>query len=40
VPLHPWIPTYKDEVVEIVPDEVTGRAFRMHRPWRHLLGDD
>ena len=40
VPLHPWVPTFKDEVVEIVPDEITGRAFRLHRPWRHLLGDD
>lgn len=40
LPLHPWIPTYKDEVVEIVPDEITGRAFRMHRPWRHMLGDE
>lgn len=40
IPLRSWVPTFKDEVVEIVPDEVTGRAFRMHRPWRHLLGDD
>ncbi len=27
VPLHPWVPTPKYEVVEIRPDEVTGRAF-------------
>ena len=40
VPLHPWIPTRKDEVVEIQPDEITGRAFRMHRPWRTMLGQD
>jgi nitroimidazol reductase NimA-like FMN-containing flavoprotein (pyridoxamine 5'-phosphate oxidase superfamily) len=39
VPLHPWVPTRKDEVVEIIPDEITGRAFRLHRPWRHLVGE-
>ena len=27
VPLRPWVPTAKYEVVEIDPDEVTGRAF-------------
>lgn len=27
VPLRPWVPTQKYEVVEIDPDEVTGRAF-------------
>lgn len=27
VPLHPWVPTAKYEVVEIRPDEITGRAF-------------
>jgi hypothetical protein len=37
VPLRPWIPTAKDEVVEILPEEITGRAFRMHRPWRHII---
>lgn len=40
VPLHPWVPTDKQEVVEVVPDEITGRAFRLHRPWRHMLGDE
>ncbi len=27
VPLRPWVPTAKYEVVEIQPEEVTGRAF-------------
>jgi nitroimidazol reductase NimA-like FMN-containing flavoprotein (pyridoxamine 5'-phosphate oxidase superfamily) len=27
LPLHPWVPTAKYEVVEIRPEEVTGRAF-------------
>lgn len=27
VPLRPWVPTQKYEVVEIDPDEITGRAF-------------
>lgn len=27
VPLRPWVPTQKYEVVEIDPEEVTGRAF-------------
>lgn len=40
VPLRPWVRTRKDEVVEIRPDEVTGRAFRLHRPWTHLIPED
>lgn len=31
VPLHPWVPTLKYEVVEIVPDEITGRVFYLDR---------
>jgi nitroimidazol reductase NimA-like FMN-containing flavoprotein (pyridoxamine 5'-phosphate oxidase superfamily) len=29
--LHPWVPTKKYNVMEIVPDEVTGRSFRLNR---------
>lgn len=36
VPLHPWIDTLKYNVVEIVPESVTGRAFELSRPWTHL----
>lgn len=36
VPLHPWTDTPKYNVVEIVPQVVTGRAFRLSRPWTHL----
>ena len=31
VPLHPWVPTLKYEVVEISADEVTGRTFFLAR---------
>jgi uncharacterized protein len=33
LPLRPWIGTPKYDVVEIVPVEVTGRRFRLDRPW-------
>lgn len=36
VPLHTWVETPKYNVVEIVPTEITGRAFRLSRPWLHL----
>ena len=36
VPLHPWIETAAYNVVEIVPEVVTGRAFVLSRPWTHL----
>lgn len=29
--LHPWVPTHKYNVMEIVPDELTGRSFRLNR---------
>lgn len=29
LPLRPWVPTHKYHFVEIVPDEVTGRLFRL-----------
>jgi len=40
VPLRPWVPTRKDEVVEIRPTEITGRAFRLHRPWLHVVAEE
>lgn len=36
VPLRPWIDTLKYNVVEIVPTELSGRAFDLARPWLHL----
>ncbi len=29
LPLHPWVPTLKYDVVELVPEHVTGRFFRL-----------
>jgi nitroimidazol reductase NimA-like FMN-containing flavoprotein (pyridoxamine 5'-phosphate oxidase superfamily) len=40
VPLRPWVDTPKYEVVEIRPDEITGRAFELSRPWLHLIPQD
>lgn len=37
VPLRPWVGTAKYNVVEIVPREITGRAFALSRPWTHYL---
>jgi uncharacterized protein len=31
LPLHPWLPTLKYDVVELVPEAVTGRYFRLQR---------
>jgi nitroimidazol reductase NimA-like FMN-containing flavoprotein (pyridoxamine 5'-phosphate oxidase superfamily) len=31
LPLHPWVPTLKYDVVELVPEVVTGRYFRLQR---------
>jgi len=39
VPLRPWIPTMKYNVVEITPTEVSGRSFELARPWLHLAHD-
>jgi uncharacterized protein len=36
VPLRPWVPTLKYDVVEIRPTEVSGRAFELSRPWLHM----
>jgi hypothetical protein len=32
LPLHPWIPTLKYNVVELLPSDVSGRFFRLQRP--------
>jgi hypothetical protein len=32
LPLHSWLPTLRYDVVELVPDVVTGRRFRLQRP--------
>ncbi len=39
VPLRPWVPTLKYNVVEITPKVVTGRAFQLARPWLHERTD-
>jgi nitroimidazol reductase NimA-like FMN-containing flavoprotein (pyridoxamine 5'-phosphate oxidase superfamily) len=36
VPLRPWSPTLKHNVVEIQPKVVSGRSFELSRPWLHL----
>lgn len=36
VPLRPWVPTRKYNVVEIEPKVVSGRAFELSRPWLDL----
>ena len=36
VPLRSWVGTHKYNVVEIAPKVVTGRAFELTRPWRHI----
>ena len=40
LPLRPWVGTPKYNVVEITPRVVTGRAFRLSRPWLHLTLHD
>ncbi|HET7431083.1 MAG TPA: pyridoxamine 5'-phosphate oxidase family protein [Nocardioides sp.] len=32
LPLHPWVPTLKYDVVELTPESVSGRWFRLQRP--------
>jgi nitroimidazol reductase NimA-like FMN-containing flavoprotein (pyridoxamine 5'-phosphate oxidase superfamily) len=32
LPLHPWVPTLKYDVVELAAEVVTGRRFQLHRP--------
>jgi nitroimidazol reductase NimA-like FMN-containing flavoprotein (pyridoxamine 5'-phosphate oxidase superfamily) len=38
-PLRPWVSAFKYNVVEIVPEAVTGRAFELSRPWTHMRMD-
>ena len=40
LPLHPWVQTLKYDVVELVPEKVTGRYFRIHLDWSGGEGDD
>lgn len=40
LPLRPWVDTSKSIVVAIKPSEVTGRRFRLHRPWLHARSED
>lgn len=40
VPLRPWVPSLKYNVVEITPNVITGRAFSLARPWLHLRPHD
>lgn len=37
VPLRPWVGDEKYDVVELAADVVTGRAFRLDRPWLHMM---
>ena len=36
LPLRPWVPTAKFSIVEIKPTEITGRRFRLDRPWSQM----
>lgn len=40
LPLRPWVPTLKYNVVEISPTEVSGREFELSRPSSHLRVDE
>lgn len=37
LPLRPWVPSLRYDVVEIRPTEISGRAFELSRPWLHLM---
>ena len=37
IPLRPWVPTLKYDVVEIRPSQISGRAFELSRPWLHMI---
>ena len=39
LPLRPWVPTLKYDVVEITPERVSGRRFVLDRPWLHARTD-
>jgi nitroimidazol reductase NimA-like FMN-containing flavoprotein (pyridoxamine 5'-phosphate oxidase superfamily) len=36
LPLRPWVGEFKYNVVEIVPEMVSGRVFDLLRPWTHI----
>lgn len=38
--LRPWVPTLKYDVVEIIPEVVSGREFELSRPWLHMRPHD
>ncbi|MFN2319757.1 MAG: pyridoxamine 5'-phosphate oxidase family protein [Dermatophilaceae bacterium] len=40
LPLRPWVPTVKFNVVAIDPAEMSGRSFNLRRPWMHLKEPD
>jgi len=40
IPLRPWVPTLRYNVVEIEPKVVSGRAFELSRPWLQLKTHD
>lgn len=35
-PLRPWVPTPKFVIVAIETTEITGRRFKLDRPWLHM----
>lgn len=37
LPLRPWVGGEKDVVVRIDPEEVSGRSFRLSKPWEHYI---
>lgn len=36
LPLRPWVPTEKYNVVAIAVTEISGRRFRLDKPWTHM----
>ena len=36
VPLRPWVPTQKFNVIEIQVNEMSGRRFDLAKPWTHM----
>lgn len=36
LPLRPWVPSLKFNVVAITPVDMTGRRFSLNRPWRRI----
>lgn len=40
VPLRPWVDTFKYNVVEIAPTEMSGRRFDLTKPWTRIIPRD